>query len=281
MIARTLKSLTQDELEKFEQDGFFIARGLFTPEEIAVVKEAFQAVGDQGPVPVLQKEVTAKPGVDDPLMKYPRMMSPHVFPDLPVGPVAKAHLLDGRVGDILYDLFGEEPMAVNSMYYFKPPGARGQALHQDNFYLRVAPVTCMAAWTAIDDVDEENGGLMVVPGSQGMELACPETSNSDESFTTEYVPIPDGLREVEAALKAGDVLFFNGSLIHGSYANRSRDRWRRSLICHYGPLSSKEVGDWYLGRPLYTFDGREVDHVDPAQGAGPCGTEYESGLHVH
>jgi len=37
--------------------------------------------------------------------------------------------------------------------------SRGQAFHQDNFYLRVKPGTCVAAWVAVDDADEENGSI--------------------------------------------------------------------------------------------------------------------------
>ena len=50
---------------------------------------------------------------------------------------------------VLTQLLGVEPLAVQTMLYFKPAGARGQALHQDNFYLRVQPGTCMAAWLAL------------------------------------------------------------------------------------------------------------------------------------
>jgi hypothetical protein len=54
-------------------------------------------------------------------------------------------LLDPRLGDCLTTLLGVEPYAVQTMLYFKPPGSRGQALHQDNFYLRVQPGTCLNA----------------------------------------------------------------------------------------------------------------------------------------
>ena len=46
----------------------------------------------------------------------------------------------------LTGLLGNEPYAAQTMVYFKPAGSRGQALHQDNYYLRVHPGTCMAAW---------------------------------------------------------------------------------------------------------------------------------------
>ncbi|MEJ7654789.1 MAG: phytanoyl-CoA dioxygenase family protein [Chloroflexia bacterium] len=44
---------------------------------------------------------------------------------------------------------------------YSPAGARGQALHQDNFFLKVEPGTCIAAWAALDPADRENGGLEV------------------------------------------------------------------------------------------------------------------------
>jgi phytanoyl-CoA hydroxylase len=74
---------------------------------------------------------------DDPLKRYPRMLHPQVFA-------------------VLTDLYGEEPLAAQSMFYFKPPQSRGQVLHQDNYYLKVETGTCIAAWTAIDVADPDN-----------------------------------------------------------------------------------------------------------------------------
>jgi phytanoyl-CoA hydroxylase len=81
---------------------------------------------------------------------------------------------------------------------------------------------------------------------------------------------------VPVELKPGDVLFFNGSVIHGSYANRSKDRFRRAFICHYVPESSSETAHWY--RPLLRFDGTEV-FINDATGGGPCGTPEATAPH--
>ena len=83
------------------------------------------------------------------------------------------YMLDERIEMHLADLMGDEPIAAQSMFYFKPPGARGQDFHQDNFYLRVQPGSCMAAWVAIDDCDEQNGTMMVVPTSNALDIVCP------------------------------------------------------------------------------------------------------------
>jgi ectoine hydroxylase-related dioxygenase (phytanoyl-CoA dioxygenase family) len=69
-------------------------------------------------------------------------------------------------------------LAANCMFYYKPPGSRGQAMHQDNFYLLVEPQTCVAAWTAINDADPENGGMYLVGDTAEEEISCPEEANS-------------------------------------------------------------------------------------------------------
>ncbi|WP_038473938.1 phytanoyl-CoA dioxygenase family protein [Fimbriimonas ginsengisoli] len=260
------------EFDAGSRDGYFVARDLFTPEEVAEIRETFMEMNANGPVEGLSEIVGGRGEYtpDDPLRFYPRMMQPHFHPELPVGPVAKKYMLDPRLRPYLRAFMGDEPVAVQSMFYFKPPMARGQELHQDNYYLRVKPGTCMAAWLAIDDADFENGGMKVVPGSQDLEIACPSQADASISFTTDFVAPPEGMSAVHVDLKAGDVLFFNGSIIHGSSPNSSATRFRRSLIFHYVPLSSEEVGKWY-GIAMETFDGDKVE-IQGATGSGPCGT---------
>ncbi len=249
---------------RFEEEGYLVARGLLSQEEVDFLCQTFMELHDRG-YPGYNPAPPA-PGVD-PLKVYPRMMHPHRR-----HPVALRYMLDRRILDILANLFGEEPMAAQSMFYFKPPGARGQALHQDNFYLKAQPGTCIAAWVAIDRADRENGGMVVVPGSQHMEIVCPEQADATESFTTHLVRPPEGLQELPVDLDPGDVLFFNGSLIHGSYPNRSRDRFRRSLICHYVGVSCQKIAQYY--NPLYLRDGRTLT-LEVNRDGGPCGEEFQ------
>jgi len=262
--------LTRAEREFVDRNGYFVARGLFSKSEVDEIRDVFMAQSANGPVPGLSDIRPLSEAVDqtDPLIFYPRMMNPHANPDLPVSEPSRRYMLDHRLYPILKELIGDEPAAVQSMFYFKPPKARGQELHQDNFYLRVKPGTCMAAWIAVDDVDAENGGMKVVPGSH-LEIACPKKADTTTSFTIDYVPPPDGFDVVHCDMKAGDVLFFNGSLIHGSTPNTSETRFRRSLIFHYAPKASAELSEGY--RNPMTFDGQIVK-IPAAVGGGPCGT---------
>jgi hypothetical protein len=259
--------LSDEERARFQSEGYLLKPQLLAPEEVAEIRDAFMAMNENGPVPGMS-EINPNYRAEDPLAFYPRMMHPHRHPEYPVGPLAMRYMLDARIGAILHDLMGVEPIAVQSMFYFKPPGARGQALHQDNFYLRVKPGTCIAAWVAIDDADQENGGMVVVPGTGDLEVTCPEKADPARFFTSDYVPVPEGKTARPMDMKAGDTLFFNGSVIHGSYPNTSQNRFRRAFICHYVPASSLETSHWY--RPMFRFNGEEV-LIPEATGGGPCG----------
>ena len=264
-MTTTASRLNAEQLRTFDEQGYLVLPGLFSSDEVQLLIKTFMTMHAQGPIPDFFKPLTAEEAGGDILKQYPRIMHPHRFNE-----VALRYLLDQRLAVILADLFGEEPLAAQSMLYFKPAGARGQALHQDNFYLRVEPGTCIAAWIALDPADRQNGGLEVVPGTHKMDIFCPEEADTSVSFTRDYVPIPAGLKAVPVDLAPGDVLFFNGSLVHGSQPNTTGDRFRRSFICHYIGRSSERMSLWY--RPILTMNGDLVEIAENT-GGGPCGVE--------
>ncbi|MEK3735021.1 MULTISPECIES: phytanoyl-CoA dioxygenase family protein [Paenibacillus] len=260
-----LKRLTKEQLEHFLTEGYVIVKGLMTEAELQEIDAAFEAISHQTIPGHFEPDRSA--AVEDPLKRYPRVMHPHRFND-----TAKRFMLHPPIMAVLEDLYGEEALAAQSMFYYKPPGARGQALHQDNFYLQVEPGNCIAAWTAIDPATQENGGLLVVPKTSEHDIECPELADASESFTTHYVKPPKDSSPIPAIMDRGDVLFFNGNLIHGSYRNKTKDQFRRAFICHYANASAMRINAHY--RPLFRADGTAVDlEVNPD--GGPCGVEFQ------
>jgi phytanoyl-CoA hydroxylase len=264
-MPNALRTITPEQKNHFETEGFLIIKGLFSEENLAEIEQTFEEISHQTIpghfVPDMNPETT------DPLKRYPRVMHPHRFNE-----TAKKYMLHKPVLDVLADLYEEEPLAAQSMFYYKPPGARGQALHQDNFYLKVEPGNCIAAWTAVDPAYEDNGALLVVPKTHDYEIVCPDKADDNESFTVHYVKPPKDQKAAPVIMDKGDVLFFNGNLIHGSYRNKTKDRFRRAFICHYANESTSRISQHY--RPLFRADGTPVN-VDANPDGGPCGSEKE------
>jgi phytanoyl-CoA hydroxylase len=263
-ISVQTSSLTPAELEAWQRDGYHVARGLFSADEVGAVAARFDALGERAE-PVADHWVP-DPAATDILGRYPRVMHPHEL-----DPANMDLFLDPRVHTVLRTLMGEDVLGVQTMFYFKPPGARGQAFHQDNYYLLVQPYTCVAAWLAVDRSYPENGGLQVCPGTHRLELECPDHADLTTSFTDDYVAPPVGHEPVGLDLQPGDMLFFTGSVIHGSGPNATDSSWRRSFISHYMPESATHIGGWYLPH-MYDFAGRPVSR-DSTEWGGPCGVE--------
>lgn len=257
----------------YEENGVVKIANLLEPAEVDVIREAFMAQVEGDSANLAHNDHVPE---DDILARYPRFVHPHRHPNLQVGQLARKYMLDRRILDRVEAMIGPANGA-QSMFYFKPPQARGQALHQDNLFLQAHPETCIAVWIAIDPADEVNGGLRMVPGSHKYDLVCPGEADSETSFSRQAIHLPDGMTAEQTTLAAGDALLFHGSMVHGSGPNSSATRFRRSLIFHYVPQSSTEIANFYL--PLISPTGNEILVSESAKG-GVCGDGWiPSGPH--
>jgi phytanoyl-CoA hydroxylase len=266
-------------VEQYQNQGYVIVRGLFSPEETVALREHFMKLregnsfpGDFAGVPRMMADAINKSDLyrdDEPdlLKDYPRMIHMHRWDETSLN-----WLLEPRVREVLVGLLGADPYAVQTMLYFKPPGARGQAMHQDQYYLKVQPGTCIAAWMALDDCDEANGCMQMVSGSHTWDVLCTIKADTTQSFTDVTVPLPPGAEAMPQFMQAGDVLFFNGQVVHGSFPNTTTNRFRRSLIGHYIVGEAQKVAEFY--HPVLHMDGRPVT-LDVSEGGGSCGIWVE------
>jgi phytanoyl-CoA hydroxylase len=262
--------LTAEHQAFYRANGYAIVRGLFGPAEVAAYRDHYMTLRRHGSYAGDFAGVNAAEA--DPLKRYPRMIHMHRWDE-----VSRRWLIEPRLNACLTGLLGREPYAVQTMLYFKPPGARGQALHQDNFYLKARPGTCMAAWLALDDCDEANGCMQIVRGSQDWPVLCTEKADTRVSFTDVTVPLPPDAEVQAVPMAPGDVLFFNGALVHGSFPNTTADRFRRALIGHYIDGAAEQVAQFY--HPALRMDGTPLELVVSA-GGGACGVWVERDGHL-
>ncbi|MEU4191231.1 phytanoyl-CoA dioxygenase family protein [Kribbella sp. NPDC026611] len=258
--------MSVSDKDEFERNGYTLVRGLFSVDEAERLREHYMEARQRGP------QAHDFAGLDstdrDPLKRYPRMAQMHRWDE-----TSLRWLIDPRIDQVMTELLGRSPYAVQTMLYYKPPGSRGQALHQDNFYLKADPGTCIAAWMALDRVDEANGCLEVVPGSHRWPILCTEKADTTVSFTDVTVPVPSSLDAVPVEMEPGDVLFFHGALVHGSNPNVTTDRFRRALIGHYIEGEAERVAQYY--HPVLRMDGTELV-LEVAEGGGACGEWTET-----
>jgi ectoine hydroxylase-related dioxygenase (phytanoyl-CoA dioxygenase family) len=271
-----MTSTAQDELkEQFDRDGYCVVPGLFSEPEIQEIEDFFEEFrlrpGNFYDGGAAYKDI-------DPKKAQLRVMHPHRYDDR-----AKEWFLHAKVAGILHRLLGSPALGAQTMYYFKPPGATGQGMHQDNFYLLSKPATCIAAWTAIDDATLDNGCLYLVPGSHKGPILCPDKDAVEVDLWMNYgdghiTRFPRDKKPVPVEVPRGSTMFFSGNLIHGSGPNRTKDRSRRTFIGHYIDQMSEQVSKFY--HPVLNMQGEVVSNVvEAAFSGGPCGDGWQGGAH--
>jgi len=264
--------ITAEQERQFRKSGYCLVPDLFSENELREIAEFFEEYKNCG---ANVFDAGSKYAEIDPAKRQVRAMHPHRY-----SRKAIEWLINSHVASALEVLLGKPALGVQTMYYFKPPGAKGQGMHQDNFYLLAKPATCIAAWTAIDAADLKNGCLWVVPGSHRDPIICPAPNggntwlNYGDSHITKF---PRNRKPAAVPVPRGTTMFFDGNLIHGSGPNRTRTRSRRTFIGHYIDEASTQVAKFY--HPVLTMQGDVLGAMGTPQGGGPCGDGWLGATH--
>lgn len=272
MTTSALPLLSPEQKRQFDEDGYCIVPDLFSAPQIEEIENFFEEFKHTGGN-VFDGDISYEEV--DPLQAQVRAMNPHRYSQK-----VQDWFLNPNVASVLETLLEKPALGVQTMYYFKPPGAKGQGMHQDNFYLVSQPTTCIAAWTAIDESELDNGCLYVVPGSHRGEVLCPSERSKKRwmNYGDSHIgKFPRDQKPVAIAVPRGSTMFFGGNLIHGSGPNRMADQWRRTFIGHYIDEASEQVAKFY--HPVLSMSGEVVSSVEEYHGGGPCGDGWNGAQH--
>ena len=136
--------------------------------------------------------------------------------------------------DIAESLIGKNIQLFHDQALYKPAHIGGEVpWHQDNGYWRCSPPNLVSIWIALDDADEDNGCMNVIPKSyteggldhtraksEEKELPALLMANIDDS---QAVPVP---------LLAGHGMVHHCLTLHQTNPNNS-SRDRRAMVIHY------------------------------------------------
>ena len=123
-----------DIKHQYQNDGYVLIKKLFSEPECDELIDRSVTLHSRKSIPGCFHSVSELESDGDPLRIYPRMMHPHRVDDLSL-----RFLKHPRIVDLLRVLLDGEAIGLQTMFYWKPPGARGQDFHQDDYYLR----TCL------------------------------------------------------------------------------------------------------------------------------------------
>ncbi|MBM3541712.1 MAG: phytanoyl-CoA dioxygenase family protein [Alphaproteobacteria bacterium] len=207
--------LPDKELAAFRRDGFALAPPLVSAADIEAVRGEIAAM------------VAALPNGHRP----ENLRDPHE-----ACPRFLALCLDSPIARGAELLLGPNLLMWGSYGFAKPPrDGLPVDWHQDGRYFPLEPMETVTAWLPLDDADEGNGGLRVIPGSHRPRRFLAHATHEDWGRAR---ALPLGIEDADEArartlaVKAGAVEYHDPYLVHGSGPNRS-NRPRRAIQILY------------------------------------------------
>ena len=149
-----------------------------------------------------------------------------------------------RMAGLARHLLGDDVVGKNLQWFNKPARIGGPTpAHQDGFYFMLDPNEAITLWLALDHIDEENGCVRYLPGSQREAMRPHQRSNviGFSQGITDYSDEDTG-RETPIHARPGDLFAHHSLTVHRADANLS-DRRRAALGFVFFAASAKEDKD--------------------------------------
>lgn len=244
------------QLETFRERGWILLPALFSADELKRFILHIRRLRQPPPEDrALYSQYPFKGFIDDKcldelrtqeLQGIYRMMRMHLFDE-----VTRSLMLDRRLMAIARAIFAaDEVYGAHSIFLPKVPGAPGTSLHTDNLYFNSQPSRLLGMSIALEPSNEETGALEFVDRSH---LSRFEEEPAKPLYPGEVLEAPPGETLTRVDTNPGDVIVFDGAILHGSRANSSNERSRASFVFHYVPEKLESIDRDCL--PLYRSDG--------------------------
>lgn len=211
-------TLTPEQVEHFNREGYVSGIDVFTPDEADEIREYFDWL--------LDEVVNADDARNSYSINTYHLVCEPLY-DL---------VVNERIVSLITDIVGREAVCWGSHLFAKLPGdPKAVPFHQDGIYWPLTPSKSVTVWLAIDDVDVDNGAMQFVPGTHDMGSLEHRQFDLDGTrvLGREVADIEQfGDRRFTNELKAGQCSLHSDMLLHGSAPNTS-DRRRAGMTLRY------------------------------------------------
>lgn len=223
--------LSREQIDFYNENGYLMVENAVTPEQLKALQETtYRLIDASRPVTETNDVYDLDDGHSPDNPRLTRIKLPHKQ-----DPLYWDVLKNSAITEVLTDLLGPDTLIQTSKLNTKAPGG-GQAVewHQDWAFYPHTNDSMLAFGLMLEDVNESNGPLKVIPGShKGPVLAH---TNADGVFCGAVDPSdPDFHLDQAVTLtgKAGSMTVHHARTLHGSAPNTS-DRNRLILFyeCH-------------------------------------------------
>jgi len=240
--------LTPEQISQFHERGYIYVGEILDATELEEAREAFQRIFDSKPRSFrdlgLQDSETGQQAAILQVLNIYQL--DEIFRRTECRPDV-VDAVESLLDTPAIRLYGDQAL-------FKPPKHGSRVLwHQDNGYWQLEPANVVSMWLALDDADDSNGCMRVLPGSHKWGLLDHAQSTENEELRGIEVNEDD---VVSVHVPAGHAMMHHCLTVHGTQANHSA-RPRRAVAITYMQADALQRGEPMTEFPL--LRGSEVE----------------------
>ncbi|PCJ62660.1 MAG: hypothetical protein COA79_03845 [Planctomycetota bacterium] len=242
-------TLSADQIDSFNKNGFVIIRGLYTEEEIELIinlrdesERKVQVNGESFKIDRAFYDVEKVRDIESEKSVTLRKIQEVYSSESDFRKVSSSN----KILDIVQDLIGDTIYYHSSKLMCKNPGGRRKPWHQDYAYWPdMNNTNQVTVWAAIEPSTRENGCIQIIPGSHKRGLI-------DHYQGEDYMINEDNIENENieyAVMEPGDILFFNVLALHASDPNCS-DKPRLATIIDFDSNPKPHAAEYGDEQPL-------------------------------
>lgn len=223
-----MSMLSKEQSEFYHENGYLGVEGVFTADEVAELSRVTDEFVEKSREFTEHTELyDLEPDHTPEVPKLRRLKSP-----VGAHPVYEKALKNDRVLDIVSELVGTEGVRYNGHKLNIKGADFGSQVewHQDWAFYPHTNDDLLAVGICIDEMTEENGALMIIPGSHKGPVLDHHQDGHFVGAVTD--PTFDDATAAKVELPAGGISIHHVRALHGSLPNRS-SKPRRLLLFQY------------------------------------------------
>ena len=234
-----------DDIEFFGENGFVVVRQLFDTNQVDELLNLIERSLNPPLAPVEFEADVHYPGAPSsrqaPGGETPRRLLHAYSRDRAFQNCGDNENVVSR----LQQLMGSDAIMLSQNHHncvmTKFPGFSSQtSWHQDIRYWSFDRPELVSTWLALGEETEENGGLLVIPGSHHLEL---DRGRLDAALflRTDLAENRELIEQAQVVeMQAGDMLFFHSRTFHAAGQNRT-PQVKRSLVYTYRAVDNAPI----------------------------------------
>ncbi len=230
--------------ELFEENGYYHARGVYSPDEVETMEAEFDRIVVQ--IKAAEESVDATwRGASIKKIKARDDVVVHTHNVHRFSAAWLQAVLHRRLLGVVEEIIGKDIVLHHTKLFFKPP-EKGSPfpMHQDWTYFPTIRDTMMAGIIHVSEATDAMGCVRVYPGAHKLgRVPNSGGQTADEMELQRRYPIEEAT-VLEA--EPGDVVFFHYFMLHGSMPNRSKRSRKTVLVQMYSGADRVEDG---IGHP--------------------------------